>query len=249
MAFFKKSKKDTSLSLKDIQLPLHIGIIMDGNGRWAKKRGLPRTAGHTAGAQTFRRIARYCSDIGIKYLTVYAFSTENWKRPKEEVDAIMKLFKEYMIEAINDFQDDSIVVKFIGDRTVFSDDMLELIEKNENDSKDRDGMVLNIAMNYGGRDEIVHAVKDIFADIQNGKLTADDISDQLLSDYMYTKSQPDPDLIIRPSGEYRTSNFLLWQSAYSEYCIMDVLWPDFKSEHLDEALIDFAKRNRRFGGV
>ena len=122
MAFFKKSKKDTSLSLKDIQLPLHIGIIMDGNGRWAKKRGLPRTAGHTAGAQTFRRIARYCSDIGIKYLTVYAFSTENWKRPKEEVDAIMKLFKEYMIEAINDFQDDSIVVKFIGDRTVFSDD-------------------------------------------------------------------------------------------------------------------------------
>ena len=249
MAFFKKSKKDTSLSLKDIQLPLHIGIIMDGNGRWAKKRGLPRTAGHTAGAQTFRRIARYCSDIGIKYLTVYAFSTENWKRPKEEVDAIMKLFKEYMIEAINDFQDDSIVVKFIGDRTVFPDDMLELIEKNENDSKDRDGMVLNIAMNYGGRDEIVHAVKDIFADIQNGKLTADDISDQLLSDYMYTKKQPDPDLIIRPSGEYRTSNFLLWQSAYSEYCIMDVLWPDFKSEHLDEALIDFAKRNRRFGGV
>ncbi len=248
MAIFKKAKED-SISIKDIVLPKHIGIIMDGNGRWAKKRGLPRTAGHTAGAQTFRRIARYCSDIGIKYLTVYAFSTENWKRPEEEVNAIMKLFKEYMIEAINDFQDDSIVVKFIGDRSVFSPDMLELIERNEQDSKDRDGMVLNIAMNYGGRDEIVHAVKNIAQGIKDGKLAVDDIDAQLISDSIYTCGQPDPDLIIRPSGEYRTSNFLLWQSAYSEYCIMDVLWPDFKSEDLDKALIEFAKRNRRFGGI
>ncbi len=246
MALFNKQKE---ISLSDIVLPEHIGIIMDGNGRWAKKRGLPRTAGHTAGAQTFRRIARYCSDIGIKYLTVYAFSTENWKRPKEEVDAIMKLFKEYMLEAISDFQDDSIVVKFIGDRSVFSDEMLELIERNENDSKDRDGMVLNIAMNYGGRDEIVHAVKNIAQDIKDGTLDVSDINAQLISDNIYTASQPDPDLIIRPSGEYRTSNFLLWQSAYSEYCIMDVLWPDFKSEHLDKALIEYAKRNRRFGGI
>lgn len=247
MAIFKKAKND--ISIKDIVLPEHIGIIMDGNGRWAKKRGLPRTAGHTAGAQTFRKIARYCSDIGIKYLTVYAFSTENWKRPQDEVNAIMKLFKEYMIEAINDFQDDSIVVKFIGDRSVFSQDMLTLIERNENDSKDRDGMVLNIAMNYGGRDEIVSAVKNIAQDIKDGKLSIDDINSQLISDNIYTKGQPDPDLIIRPSGEYRTSNFMLWQSAYSEYCIMDVLWPDFKSEHLDRALIEFAKRNRRFGGI
>ncbi len=247
MAIFKKAKK--KISLEDIILPEHIGIIMDGNGRWAKKRGLPRTAGHTAGAQTFRRIARYCSDIGIKHLTVYAFSTENWKRPKEEVDAIMKLFKEYMLEAISDFQDDSIVVKFIGDRSVFSDEMLELIERNENDSKDRDGMVLNIAMNYGGRDEIVHAVKNIANDIKDGKLNVDDIDAQLISDSIYTSGQPDPDLIIRPSGEYRTSNFLLWQSAYAEYCIMDVLWPDFKSEDLDRALIEYAKRNRRFGGI
>ncbi len=247
MAIFKKAKK--KISLEDIILPEHIGIIMDGNGRWAKKRGLPRTAGHTAGAQTFRRIARYCSDIGIKHLTVYAFSTENWKRPKEEVDAIMKLFKEYMLEAISDFQDDSIVVKFIGDRSVFSDEMLELIERNENDSKDRDGMVLNIAMNYGGRDEIVHAVKNIATDIKDGKLNVDDIDAQLISDSIYTSGQPDPDLIIRPSGEYRTSNFLLWQSAYAEYCIMDVLWPDFKSEDLDKALIEYAKRNRRFGGI
>ena len=247
MALFNKSKE--KLSIKDIILPEHIGIIMDGNGRWAKKRGLPRTAGHTAGAQTFRRIARYCSDIGIKYLTVYAFSTENWKRPKEEVDAIMKLFKEYMIEAITDFKDDSIVVKFIGDRTVFPPDMLELIEKTEHDSKDRDGMVLNIAMNYGGRDELVNAFKDLAQEIKDDKLDVSDINAQLISDSIYTKGQPDPDLIIRPSGEYRTSNFLLWQSAYSEYCIMDVLWPDFKSEHLDEALIEFAKRNRRFGGI
>ncbi|MBQ4129417.1 MAG: isoprenyl transferase [Ruminococcus sp.] len=247
MAIFKKAEK--KLTLNDIVLPEHIGIIMDGNGRWAKKRGLPRTAGHTVGAQTFRKIARYCSDIGIKHLTVYAFSTENWKRPKEEVDAIMKLFKEYMIEAINDFQDDSIVVKFIGDRTVFPDDMLELIEKNEHDSKDRTGMVLNIAMNYGGRDEIVNAVKTLAKDVKDGKVDVNDIDDKLLSDLMYTSGQPDPDLIIRPSGEYRTSNFLLWQSAYSEYCIMDVLWPDFKTEDLDKALIEFAKRNRRFGGI
>lgn len=246
MALFNKQKE---ISIKDIVLPEHIGIIMDGNGRWAKKRGLPRTAGHTAGAQTFRRIARYCSDIGIKYLTVYAFSTENWKRPKEEVDAIMKLFKDYMLEAISDFQDDSIVVKFIGDRSVFNEEMLELIERNENDSKDRDGMVLNIAMNYGGRDEIVSAVKNIAQDIKDGKLDVSDINAQLISDNIYTASQPDPDLIIRPSGEYRTSNFLLWQSAYAEYCIMDVLWPDFKSEHLDKALIEYAKRNRRFGGI
>lgn len=247
MALFKKAKK--KISIEDIILPEHIGIIMDGNGRWAKKRGLPRTAGHTAGAQTFRRIARYCSDIGIKHLTVYAFSTENWKRPKDEVDAIMKLFKEYMLEAISDFQDDSIVVKFIGDRSVFSDEMLELIERNENDSKDRDGMVLNIAMNYGGRDEIVHAVKNIASEFKNGNLSLKDIDAQLISDNIYTKGQPDPDLIIRPSGEYRTSNFLLWQSAYSEYCIMDVLWPDFKESDLDKALIEYAKRNRRFGGI
>lgn len=250
MAIFKRAKKsEETLSIKDIVLPQHIGIIMDGNGRWAKKRGLPRTVGHTHGAQTFRKIARYCSDIGIKYLTVYAFSTENWKRPQKEVDAIMKLFKDYLIEAITDFKDDSIVVKFIGDRSVFSDEMRELIEKNEEESKDRDGMVLNIAMNYGGRDEIVHAVKNIADDVKTGKLDVNDITDKLLSDNMYTCGQPDPDLIIRPSGEYRTSNFLLWQSAYAEYCIMDVLWPDFKSEDLDRALIEFAKRNRRFGGV
>lgn len=248
MALFKK-KQPQQLSLENIELPVHVGIIMDGNGRWAKKRGLPRSAGHSAGAQTFRKIARYCSNIGIRYLTVYAFSTENWRRPKAEIDALMKLFKEYMLEALRDFKDDSIILRFIGDRSAFSKELLELMEENENESKDRDGMVLNIAMNYGGRDELVKAVTSIARDIRVGQLEPEDVSEQLISDRLYTKGEPDPDLIIRPSGEYRTSNFLLWQSAYSEYVIMDILWPDFKESDLDAALIEYARRNRRFGGI
>ncbi len=248
MAIFKK-KLPQELTLSDIVLPEHIGIIMDGNGRWAKKRGLPRSAGHTAGAQTFRKIARYCSDIGIRYLTVYAFSTENWRRPKDEIDALMKLFKQYLQEAIRDFKDDSIVLRFLGDRSAFSLDLLALMEENEAESKDRDGMVLNIAMNYGGRAEMIHAMRDIAQKVADGTVKPDDIDEQMVSDHLYTKGEPDPDLIIRPSGENRTSNFLLWQSAYAEYVIMDVLWPDFKEKDLDAALIEYAKRNRRFGGV
>ena len=247
MALFKKNSGPADLS--SIELPEHIGIIMDGNGRWAKKRGLPRSAGHTVGAQTFRKITRYCSNIGIKYLTVYAFSTENWRRPQDEIDALMKLFGDYLREALRDFRDDDIVVRFIGDRTAFSPELLELMNENEELSKDRDGMVLNIAMNYGGRDELVYAFKSIARDITESKLTADDISEQLISSYLYTKGEPDPDLIIRPSGEHRTSNFLLWQSAYSEYVIMDILWPDFKEKDLDAALMEYAGRSRRFGGV
>ena len=248
MAIFKK-KLPQELTLSDIVLPEHIGIIMDGNGRWAKKRGLPRSAGHTAGAQTFRKIARYCSDIGIRYLTVYAFSTENWRRPKDEIDALMKLFKQYLQEAIRDFKDDSIVLRFLGDRSAFSPDLLALMEENEAESKDRDGMVLNIAMNYGGRAEMIHAMRDIAQKVADGTVKPDDIDEQMVSNHLYTKGEPDPDLIIRPSGENRTSNFLLWQSAYAEYVIMDVLWPDFKEKDLDAALIEYAKRNRRFGGV
>ena len=248
MAIFKK-KPQSELNLSDIILPEHIGIIMDGNGRWAKKRGLPRSAGHTAGAQTFRKIARYCSDIGIKYLTVYAFSTENWRRPKEEIDALMRLFKDYLTEAIRDFKDDSIVLRFLGDRSAFSDDLLALMDENEDESKDREGMVLNIAMNYGGRAELIKAMREIAAEAADGKISPDDINEEMISNHLYTKGQPDPDLIIRPSGENRTSNFLLWQSAYAEYVIMDVLWPDFKEKDLDAALIEYAKRNRRFGGV
>ena len=247
MAWFGRKKKPEVLS--NTALPVHIGIIMDGNGRWAKKRGLPRKAGHSAGAKTFRKITRYCSDIGIKYLTVYAFSTENWKRPEDEVRSLMKLFKSYLEEALADFKDDSIVVKFIGDKAPFDEDLRNLMIENEESSKDRDGMVLNIAMNYGSRDEIVRAVKNICNDVQSGAVLTENIDEQLISDYLYTSGQPDPDLIIRPSGEYRISNFLLWQSAYTEFVIMNKLWPDFQKSDLDEALKIYSSRNRRYGGV
>ena len=246
MAIFKKKKEYT---IDDIILPEHVGIIMDGNGRWAKKRGLPRSAGHSAGANNFRKIIRYCSDIGIKYLTMYAFSTENWKRPEDEVGALMKLFKQYLGEALRDFQDDTIVLKFIGDTTAFSDDIQALMKDAVEGSKDRDGMVLNLAMNYGGRNELVMATKAIAEKVKNGEISAEEIDEKMISDNIYTAGQPDPDLIIRPSGEYRTSNFLLWQSAYSEYVIMDKLWPDFDFNDMNYALIEYAKRNRRFGGV
>ncbi len=246
MSLFKRSKK---IPEEPRVLPEHIGIIMDGNGRWAKKRKLPRSAGHNAGGKVFRTITRYCSDIGIKYLTVYAFSTENWRRPKEEIDALMKLFKDYLEEALTDFKDDSIVVRFIGDKTPFSDELKALMIENEEGSKDRDGMVLNIAMNYGSRDEIVKAVKNISECVKNGEYDINSIDEDLVSNNLYTAGQPDPDLIIRPSGEYRISNFLLWQCAYSEFVIMNKLWPDFKKEDLDEAINIFNSRNRRFGGV
>ena len=248
MAFFSK-KKDEQIGVADLNLPSHIGIIMDGNGRWAKKRGLPRKAGHRQGAKTFRTITRYCSDIGIKYLTVYAFSTENWKRPQDEVESLMSLFKSYLNEALEDFKDDSIVVKFIGDKSGFNDELRELMIENEESSKDRDGMVLNIAMNYGSRDEIVRAVRNISEDVKIGKISSDDITENLFSNYLYTAGQPDPDLIIRPSGEYRISNFLLWQAAYAELYSTDVLWPDFNEKELDKALEAYASRSRRFGGV
>ena len=247
MALFGKKTKESEIS--EIMLPAHVGIIMDGNGRWAKKRGLPRKAGHTEGARTFRKIARYDSEVGIRYLTVYAFSTENWRRPEDEVGALMKLFKSYLEEAIRDFKDDDIVVRFIGDKSGFSPELQELMDENEECSKDRDGMVLNIAMNYGSRDEIVRAVRNITADVQSGKIGADAISEQLISDYLYTAGQPDPDLIIRPSGEYRISNFMLWQSAYTEFVIMNKLWPDFQKSDFDEALKIYSQRNRRYGGV
>lgn len=246
MALFNKKSNEKNLQIK---IPEHLGIIMDGNGRWAQKRMLPRNAGHKAGAQTFRKITRYCSNIGVKYLTVYAFSTENWKRPGDEVSALMNLFKSYLEEALADFKDDSIVVRFIGDKSQFSKDLQKLMIENEVSSKDRDGMVLNIAMNYGSRDEIVRAVKNISSNVKSGELNIDNITEETISSYLYTSGQPDPDLIIRPSGEYRISNFLLWQCAYSEFVIMNKLWPDFTTDDLDEALEIFSKRNRRFGGV
>lgn len=248
MAFFGKSK-DSQFDFSSVTVPTHIGIIMDGNGRWAKKRGLPRSAGHKAGAKNFRTITRYCSTIGVKYLTVYAFSTENWKRPQDEVSALMSLFKSYLEEALRDFQDDDIVVKFIGDKSRFNSELQHLMTETENSTKNRDGMVLNIAMNYGSRDEIVRATRIIAQKAIDKEISPDEITEQIFADNLYTKGQPDPDLIIRPSGEYRISNFLLWQCAYSEFVIMDKLWPDFTKEDLNSAILEFAKRSRRFGGV
>lgn len=222
---------------------------MDGNGRWAKRRGLPRSIGHKKGAATFRKITKYCSKIGIKYLTVYAFSTENWRRPKEEVDYLMKLFDSYLREALEDFKDENIKVIFLGEKKGFSKSLQNLIKKVEEASSNKDGMVLNIAMNYGGRKEIIYAIKDLISDAKEGNINLNEITEQMISDRLYTSGQPDPDLIIRPSGEYRISNFLLWQSAYSEYVFMDILWPDFKPEDLQKALNEYALRNRRFGGV
>ncbi len=230
-------------------LPTHVGIIMDGNGRWAKKRGLPRSAGHAAGAEVFKTIVRYCSKIGIRYLTIYAFSTENWRRPQEEVLTLIKLFKKYLSDALTNFLGENIQVRFLGDETIFDPRLRELIDETARVSKDRTGMVLNVALNYGGRSEILRAAKSLAEDVQNGILRPEEIDEQAFSRKLYTAGQPDPDLIIRPSGEQRISNFLLWQSAYTEFVFMDILWPDFKPKDLDRALDLYAARNRRFGGI
>lgn len=245
MFFSKQNPEKTAPRV----LPRHLGIIMDGNGRWAKKRGLPRSAGHTVGAANFKTITRYCASIGIEYLTVYAFSTENWKRPAEEVSALMKLFRQYLEEALRDFLDENIKVRFIGDTTAFPEELQKLIRETEEVSKNRTGMVLNIAMNYGGRDEIARAARLLAEKVQRGEMRPEDIDEDAISGQLYTAGQPDPDLIIRPSGEQRISNFLLWQSAYAEYIIRDILWPDFKPQDLEEALDEFSRRQRRFGGV
>ncbi|HEX2985982.1 MAG TPA: isoprenyl transferase [Caproiciproducens sp.] len=230
-------------------LPRHLGIIMDGNGRWAKKRGLPRTAGHTAGAAVFKTMVRYCSSIGIKYLTIYAFSTENWRRPLEEVSALIGLFKQYLQEALRDFLNENIKVRFMGDTSAFPKELQQLIRETEEVSKDHTGMVLNVALNYGGRAELVRAARLLAEDVKNGKMDPGQIQESVIEEKLYTAGQPDLDLIIRPSGEKRLSNFMLWQSAYSEFVVMDILWPDFKPKDLDDALKEYANRNRRFGGV
>ena len=244
MKWLKRQQINTTRTL-----PQHIGIIMDGNGRWAKKRGLPRSAGHKVGAETFRKITKYCSKIGVRYLTVYAFSTENWKRPMEEVSFLMNLFEQYLNEALRDFQDENIRIKFLGDKSGFSPNLQKLINEVEQTSSSKTGMTLNIAMNYGGRDELVKAVKEISADVKSGVLDVEKINADVISERLYTAGQPEPDLIIRPSGEFRLSNFLLWQGAYSELVFMNVLWPDFSEKDLDLAIDEYSNRNRRFGGV
>jgi undecaprenyl diphosphate synthase len=267
------------------RLPRHIAIIMDGNGRWAARRALPRTAGHAAGAETFRRIATYCKDIGIEYLTVYAFSTENWKRPAGEVNTIMELLEKYLHEALGKMERDRVRMKFFGDLSVLSPKLRELISQTEEISKRFEGVQVNICVNYGGRDEILRAAMSFARDVVNGKATVDgetpagretpadgetpagretpadgeatarveahagQLTEESFSRYLYSSGIPDPDLVIRPSGEFRLSNFLLWQTAYSELYFSDVLWPDFNERELDNAIISFQKRDRRYGGV
>lgn len=228
--------------------PRHIGFILDGNGRWAKKRGLPRKLGHREGAKTFKTIARYCRNLNIPYISFYAFSTENWKRPKDEVDALMKLFDQY-IDDVREFFDLETKLIFLGDKERFTPELREKMLAVERDTAHFDKMTMMIAINYGGRDEIVHAAKQVAQLAKNGQLDPDTLTEEQFAQYLYTAGVPDVDLLIRPSGELRLSNYMIWQCAYAEFYFTNVLWPDFSPKELDKALIDFAGRGRRFGGV
>ena len=230
-------------------LPEHIGIIMDGNGRWAQKRGLPRSAGHKQGARTFREVVRYCRSIGIRYLTVYAFSTENWKRPQSEIDAIMNLLRDYLDELERHSDEEQGVLRFIGDMAPLAEDLRQRITDVQERTAGREGITVNIALNYGGRAEIMQAVQQAVSLARQGTLTPEAVDEALVDSLMYTAGQPPVDLIIRPSGEQRISNFLLWQGAYAEFVFMDVLWPDFTPGDLDRAIAEFQRRSRRFGGI
>ena len=230
-------------------VPQHIAIIMDGNGRWAKKRGLPRNAGHKAGAETFRRIASRCNELGVKYLTVYAFSTENWKRSEEEVSGIMLLLENYLKEALRDMEKNHIRFRLFGDISGLNPKLQKLVTETMERSAHFDQVQVNFCINYGGRDEILRAARAFAADVAAGKCSADSLTEFTFENYLDSAGVPDPELVIRPSGEMRTSNFLPWQSAYSELVFMDVLWPDFSNDDLDAAIAEFYRRNRRFGGV
>lgn len=236
------------LKASEITIPRHIGIIMDGNGRWAKKRGLPRSAGHLKGAEVFKTIARYCGKIGVEAVTFYAFSTENWSRPKSEVDSIMALLDKYL-DDFYDFIDDDFKIIFLGDREPLSESLKKKMHNIERDSKTRSGVIINVAINYGGRDEIVRAARKACEMALGGSISADSIDEPLFNSLLDTAASPPVDLILRPSGEERISNFLLWQSAYSEFVYLDTLWPDFTSAELDRAIEEYSKRKRRFGGV
>ena len=230
-------------------IPQHIAIIMDGNGRWAKKRGLPRTAGHKAGGETFRKIANYCRSIGVKFFTVYAFSTENWKRSEEEIGALMGLLERYLSEGLRDMEKNRVTFRFFGDLSRLSPKLRQLCLDAQQKSSQYHEVQVNFCLNYGGRDEIVRAAKAFAADVAAGKCSVDSLSEADFAHYLDSAGVPDPELIIRPSGEMRLSNFLSWQSAYSEFVFMDVLWPDFGPDDLDRAIEEYNRRNRRFGGV
>jgi len=225
----------------------HIAIIMDGNRRWAKKNNMPVKLGHKQGAETLKKIVRYANKIGIKYMTVYAFSTENWKRSKEEVDALMSLLENYLDQFSREADDENIVIRVLGDEEALSESLRNKINEVVSATKDNTGIIFNIALNYGGRNEIVNATKNICKDVKNGLIKPEDITEEVFSSYLYTKDDPDPDLLIRTSGEIRLSGFLPWQSVYSEFYFTDVLWPDFTEKNLDEAIAEYNKRNRKFG--
>lgn len=246
-------KKDEILELKSKidmnRIPEHIGIIMDGNGRWAKKRGLPRTAGHREGVKRVTEIVEAAFKLNVKYLSLYAFSTENWKRPTKEVEALMKLLIQFIDKEIERIHSNNIKVQTMGDISKLPPSVIKEVNRALELTKNNTKMVLNIGLNYGGRDEIIRAVKNILDDVKLGKINKEDIDDKIFSNYLYTKDMPDPDLLIRPSGELRLSNFMLYQVAYTEFWYSDIYWPDFKEEHLYQAIMDYQKRDRRFGGV
>ena len=245
--FFKKRIKNSEIDMNN--LPVHIGVIMDGNGRWAKKRGLPRSAGHQAGADALKKIVTECNKMGIKYITVYAFSTENWKRPKEEVDFLMNLLLNYLRDAERTLAGENVVIRAIGSRAELSEEIQQQIIKTENFTKDNTGIVMNIAVNYGGREELVSATKAICEKVLSGEASIDDIDQDSISGNIYTKDQPDPDFIIRTSNEQRLSNFMIWQASYSEFYFTETLWPDFGVNDLRKAILEYQNRNRRYGGV
>lgn len=248
MSIFRKKRSAEQLPGSGA-LPRHVAIIMDGNGRWAKKRRLPRSAGHAAGSETFRRIATYCKDLGLEYLTVYAFSTENWKRPESEVETIMGLLEKYLDEAIDSMERDGIRLRVFGDIQRLSPTLRERIRKTDSITEQIKGFQVNVCINYGGRADILRAVKKLAEEAKDGVLDPEDISEEHIAERLYSAGIPDPDLIIRPSGEYRLSNFQLWQCAYSELYFTDILWPDFDEAELDRALAVYQKRSRRYGGV
>ena len=247
MFFRKKQTERPQLDLS--RVPAHIGVIMDGNGRWAKRRGLPRSVGHKAGADNLESMCDYCNSIGVKALTVYAFSTENWSRPQAEVDALMDLLYNYLLTVEEKFRNRNMKLQISGDRTPFSDKIKKAIIHAEEVTAPGDGMVLNIALNYGGRSEIARAARLAAEDVLEGKIKPDDIDEEYVGKFMYTANLPEVDLIIRPSGEKRLSNFLLWQAAYAEFWYSDICWPDFKEKDMEQAIIDFQNRDRRFGNV
>ena len=246
--FFRKNKAITSGIDMD-NLPRHIGIIMDGNGRWAKKRGLPRSAGHKAGAESLKKIVTEANNLGIEYITVYAFSTENWKRPQAEVDYLMNLLMDYLINAEKTLAGENVRIRAIGSRKELSEEMQEQIIKTEKLTRDRTGIVMNIALNYGGREELVNAAKTLCRKAEAGELNPEDVTEKDMDDGLYTAGQPDVDLLIRTSGEQRLSNFMLWQVSYAEMIFVDKAWPDFKPKDLHECIKIFQGRGRRFGGI